>query len=240
MRQDYAQIEGEVRVFGAHLADAIRQQPVTGTVGWGEPVVHEGWVFVRLRRGPMLGSWRADLVRTARRLLGPDAEVVSHARTVITKRDVYDAGGAAPPVADEPETTDTAEGWVGAPADLADLIRTQPGGLEWAAPLTEGGRLTVLVRGPGRSQASLARAAQAALGRPVNIRRADEQRAPIPDMTDAQRATWERMGRPVVTREERIEAGRPPSVLVRVGGATWGVDADGLVAGPSDGRPRSL
>jgi hypothetical protein len=87
MRQDYAQVEGEVRVFGAHLADLIRQQPVTGTVGWGEPVMHEGWVFVRLRRGPMLGAWRADLVRTARRLLGDGAEVVSHERTVIAKRD---------------------------------------------------------------------------------------------------------------------------------------------------------
>jgi hypothetical protein len=97
MRQDFAQIEGEVRVFGAHLADMIRQQPVTGTVGWGEPVVHEGWVFVRLRRGPMLGAWRADLVRTARRLLGDGAEVVSHERTVIAKRAAFDGEPVASP-----------------------------------------------------------------------------------------------------------------------------------------------
>ncbi|HEY3969803.1 MAG TPA: hypothetical protein VGL79_00260 [Solirubrobacteraceae bacterium] len=96
--QDFAQVEGEVRVYGAHLADLIRQQPVTETTGWGEPVVHEGWAFVRLRRGPMLGAWRADLVRAARRLLGPDAEVVSHERVVLAKRDVYDGpvDGASP------------------------------------------------------------------------------------------------------------------------------------------------
>jgi hypothetical protein len=90
MRQDYAQVEGEVRVPGAHLADLIRQQPNTETTGWGEPVVHEGWVFARLRRGPMLGAWRADLVRTARRLLGPGAEVASHERVVIAKRVAFD------------------------------------------------------------------------------------------------------------------------------------------------------
>jgi hypothetical protein len=101
MRQDFAQVEGEVRVFGVHLADVIRQQPVTGTVGWGEPVVHEGWVFVRLRRGPMLGAWRADLVRTARGLLGDGAEVVSHQRTVIAKREAHDAGSGTEPTSDE-------------------------------------------------------------------------------------------------------------------------------------------
>jgi|HubBroStandDraft_6_1064221.scaffolds.fasta_scaffold05284_6 hypothetical protein len=235
MRQDFAQVEGEVRVPGAHLADLIRQQPVRPRTAWGEPVVHEGWVFVRLRRGPMLGAWRADLVRTARRLLGPDAEVVSHERAVIAMRAVHD-GGVVPP---EPEATGTAEGWIGASADLADLIRSQPGGLEWAAPLVEGGRLIVLVRGPGRSLASLARAAQVALGRPVNIRRVDEQRAPVPPMTDAQRATWEAMGRPAVARLDGYEVGVPPALLVRVGGAVWGVDHGGLLTSPSGG-PRPL
>jgi hypothetical protein len=98
MRQDYAQVEGEVRVPGAHLADLIRSQPVTETVGWGEPVVHEGVVYARLRRGPMLGAWRADLVRTACGLLGDGAEVVSHERTVIAKRIAFDGAGAG----DEP------------------------------------------------------------------------------------------------------------------------------------------
>ena len=191
-------------------------------------------MYARLRRGPMLGAWRADLVRTARNLLGPDAEVVSHERIVIAKRDVYDAqGGVVEPAVEEPPVAGTAEGWVSAPADLADLIRSQPGGLEWCAPLVEGDSLHVLVRGPGRSLKSLARAVQAALGRAVNVRRADEQPAPVPPMTDAQRATWERMGRPVVAREDRSMVGVPPSMLVRVGGSVWGVDHDGLVASPA-------
>lgn len=109
MRQDYAQVEGVVRVAGAHLADLIRQQPVTETTGWGEPVVHQGWVFVRLRRGPMLGAWRADLVRTARRLLGDGAEVVSHERTVIAKRIAFDADAPPPPPGDDDEVETPAE-----------------------------------------------------------------------------------------------------------------------------------
>lgn len=106
MRQDYAQVEGVVRVAGAHHADVIRQQPITATTGWGEPVVHEGWVFARLRRGPMLGAWRADLVRTARGLLGDGAEVVSHERKLIAKRIAFDGDAPPPPPGDEAETPD--------------------------------------------------------------------------------------------------------------------------------------
>jgi hypothetical protein len=96
--QDYAQIKGEcvVQDIGteraATLADVIRQQPVTGTTGWGEPIVEGGTVRAMLRRGPMKGAWPYDLRRTLLKVMaqaevGGVSDVRSTNRTVLAPGD---------------------------------------------------------------------------------------------------------------------------------------------------------
>jgi hypothetical protein len=110
--QDYAQITALCAVSNTDaekLAAVIRQQPITQTVGWGEPVVtNERTVWFNLRRGPMLGAWPADIKRSVDRLIadsgtGGDLEVRESNREVLMKRAVYDGQGEAPPAPPAPE-----------------------------------------------------------------------------------------------------------------------------------------
>jgi hypothetical protein len=94
--QDYAQVVGIGMVAGLglkkanELADLIRSQSNTETTGWGEPVVDGDGLRVWIRRGPMLGAWRADLRRTLEAVLGEDAEVIVAKREVLARRAEYD------------------------------------------------------------------------------------------------------------------------------------------------------
>ena len=94
--QDYAQVVGIGMVAGIglkkanELADLIRSQSNTETTGWGEPVVDGHGLRVWIRRGPMLGAWRADLRRTLKAVLGEDAEVIVAKREVLARRAEYD------------------------------------------------------------------------------------------------------------------------------------------------------